>query len=301
MIRCTIFIDPSQTACRGSTPRHAKYCAGSLQTAHGCYPFADTAYGKDVARGASHFVYDARCLPHDDFTYVVPVYLRYDAAGVWEHRQLRIGLADDAVGPCGGNFTAATLACNPILPVPEPLHAARRPLYSVGIRFHRRLSALSIALTSSDVYSSPRSISASAALTSSRSSSVSVSSYGEEISQSITFSSIDVGLPFWVTMMGRCVRRVFSMYSPSLLRHSVKDITSSDRIGRRMPGRSAMLMDWRPVLLDVDFAFVRVDIGMISVPYYGAYYSTSTLLTQTGDSRQSSECTLHVVALHVCP
>jgi len=108
------------------------------------------------------------------------------------------------------------------------------------LRGHYSLpSARSSRSNSSCEITSPRSISSSPARMSSRISSVSVSSYGEAASQSMMLTNTDVGLPFCVTMMGRCVRRVFSIYSPSLLRHSVKDMTSSERIGRRGPGRSA--------------------------------------------------------------
>ncbi|MBQ4385784.1 MAG: group II intron reverse transcriptase domain-containing protein [Kiritimatiellae bacterium] len=92
---------------------------------------------------------------------------------------------------------------------------------------------VSLDMKSSCDVSSPRSISASAALTSSRSSSCSMSSSNlVELSQSTMLSRTEVGRPFCVTMIGRCVRRVLSKYSPSLPRHSVNEITSSERIGR---------------------------------------------------------------------
>lgn len=85
-------------------------------------------------------------------------------------------------------------------------------------------------------------------------------------SQSEMHTSTEVGLPFCVTMMGRCVRRVFSKYSPSLPRHSVKEMTSSERIGRRGPGRSVRCA----VVRVAGFGFSRVDVAMTSAPFLDA-------------------------------
>ena len=90
-------------------------------------------------------------------------------------------------------------------------------------------------------------------------------------SQSVMLTSTDVGLPFCVTMMGRWVERVFSKYSPSLPRHSVKEIMSSDRIGLRGPGWSArpdaVRAVGRVVARAEDWFFVRMDSAPVSDAY----------------------------------
>ena len=271
-------------ACAARPPYRAERHAGLLERAQGRTDvLAGTAHGKDVARGAFHLVDDARCVLHDEFADVVAVDFRHDASGSGKVRQLGVCRGDNPVRPCRGDLVAAAFAFNPVLAVPEAFQPARRPFDGERNGFHSRPSARSMARTSSVVYVSPRSLSSSAARTSSMSSRVSRSSYGAATSQSTMLSTTDVGRPFCVTMMGRCVRRVFSRYSPSLPRHSVKEITSSERMGRRGPGRSARRVAARAGCA-LDCVFVR----MFSAPCFDAdSVPYSRLIVQGGvcDSR----------------
>ena len=190
-----------------------------------------SSHGEDVAGMLPHFVDHPSCLGHDYLPDVVSLDFWHDTPYLWKVGELGNGLVD-LHSPVDGNVMIAAFPLYPVLTYAKPCLASLRPVHSAS-RLHRRPSARSSSMKSSCDVSSPRSISASAALTSSRSSSCSMSSSNlVELSQSTMLSRTEVGRPFCVTMIGRCVRRVLSKYSPSLPRHSVNEITSSERIGR---------------------------------------------------------------------
>lgn len=189
-----------------------------------------SSHGEDVAGMLPHFVDHPSCFGHDYLPDVVSLDFWHDTPYLWKVGELGNGLVD-LHSPVDGNVMIAAFPLYPVLTYAKPCLASLRPVHSAS-RLHRRPSARSSSMKSSCDVSSPRSISASAALTSSRSSSSSMSSNLVELSQSTMLSRTEVGRPFCVTMIGRCVRRVLSKYSPSLPRHSVNEITSSERIGR---------------------------------------------------------------------
>ena len=245
-----------------NAPYRAERHAGYLQVAYAGDVPASAKYGND-----------ATFIGMDDVEHTIGLKRHFMNAGrgkVWEtrkraHRRKRLqqrGGFVEAEVPSRCRFQVAVFG--DVSDVPAKLvDRMVRPRH-----VHRPNSLRIISRTSALEWHSPRANCDSPIRRSSRTCAATRSSFSHSDmkgSQSMMLSRTDVGRPFCVTMMGRCVRRVFSKYSPSLPRHSVKEMTSSERIGRRGPGRSA-----RRVAVRAGCALDDVFVRMVSAPVVDA-------------------------------
>ena len=200
-----------------------RHAGGLLQRVQGLDEKTAVPNGKDVATRRGVAVNQPIFLV-DEFADVPATDFRHHAAGKREVGELKRRV-DDTVLKLVGCKGILRNVKDIVAALPETEFASWRPL-----DFHGRLrvvgtasrSAWRRARSSSAGNDSPRSISSSAARTSSI-----IAIVSRIFWKSATSTKKDAARPFCVTRIGRCVRRVFKMQSAIVPRNSESGITSS--------------------------------------------------------------------------
>ena len=183
------------------------------------------AYGNDLALLCLDAV-DYAIVSDKDLPYVVPAKFTHHHTGFRKVRKM-FNAFKDFIFPTPGGSPVAALGGNVVAALAKPECAAIRPLdHDMSSCILALRSAISCALSSECDVHSPRSSSSSATRTSSMSSFSSTN-----WSQSSTLPMKEVGRPFCVMKMRRCVSAVRFRHAARLLRHSEKEMTSSERRG----------------------------------------------------------------------
>ncbi len=211
---------------RDARPYQTERHAGRLQRIKGLDEETAVAHGKDVA-ARSRVTVDQPIVLVEKFTDVSASYFGYHASGKREVGKLKRRV-DDAVLESVSRGRVLRNAENVVTALSEPTFAPWRPfdfhgcIPTVGAASR---SAWRRARSSSGEKVSPRSISSSAARTSSM---IAIASRIRW--KSATSTRNDAARPFCVTRIGRCVRRVFKMQSAIVPRNSESGMMSSEKL-----------------------------------------------------------------------
>ena len=211
------------------------------------------ANGDDFRCSVLHAVDDA-VISNKNLPYVVTKKFSYDSTRFWEIDK-KLYLLENLVFPTPSCRPVAAFGGYVVSALAKPEFGSFRPLdHGTSSCILALRSAISCATKSSCVMYSPRSSSAIPASMSLR-----VSIHSVNSSQSSTLPMKEVGRPFCVMKMRRCVSAVCFRHAARLLRHSEKEITSSDRRGVGSDERRQLRTDF------------SLTAGISDVPFLMAY------------------------------